>query len=353
MFLRDNVLAIGQIKILASYFFLNERDIEISIQSGYKCFNTYRNEKIPSLSFKNYNGKIIAKDFGDDKFSGDVFQIVGAILCLNCNKNIDFIKICEHIINRFRNNEKGKVVITIGNYNSSLSSPNGDINKSTIIEILPRNHNSLDYNIFMKQGITEQQIRDNITVVNKYWINGKENAYRYSVKDPCYAYNVMYNNKYKLYFPLRNRDSKYSKFLTNNKIEIECLDKIKHSDITIFTKAFKDKLLLERLCKDTNINNIQIFSLTSEVVKFKKDILDLVKKYTRSKIIINMLDNDNVGKTKMIEMSEQHYFYNIIATIHSYIFAKDLTDLCKLIGYDKVKNYFNIWIKPEIIKWIK
>jgi hypothetical protein len=337
----------SQIDILSSYMLIRREDINSSIRYGYKLLNTYRNEKIPSLSFKQFGNKIITKDFGDLAWSGDIFQIVGKVLGLNSNNNKDFIKICEHIICRFRKDNK---VIKIRPEFNNVSS-NVHKRSTVSIEIQERKPSINDYLYYYKQGITPEQFRTHIKVVNKFWINNKISSYYYTKNNPCFCYTVLGNNKYKLYFPFRDKHSNESRFITNNKSPVECLDKIKYSNLTLLVKSYKDKLLIERLLKDNNFNSFQVFSLSSEVVKIKDDILNILRKYTKSHFIFNLLDNDNTGKLNMIDMDNRYNFINIIFTQYGKDIYKDPTDMCSDIGYDETNNYFKKYIKNKIRKW--
>ena len=86
--------------------------------------------------------------------------------------------------------------------------------------------------------------------VEQYYINRKVNPepkYYYKPKDPCYAYMLGQNRKgvylIKLYFPLRKRNTKELKFITNCNV-LEGLPNLEldNYDYILITKSSKDRL---------------------------------------------------------------------------------------------------------------
>jgi len=86
--------------LFAKYFRLPLSSIEYCLEDkNNKVNNPLREDYTPSLGFMyKTDGKLICKDWGDDIYSGDIFEIVGVLTSLNCNNSKDFITICRYII---------------------------------------------------------------------------------------------------------------------------------------------------------------------------------------------------------------------------------------------------------------
>lgn len=330
--LKNQVLSLSQEKIFAIYFEISIQDITWSTTSNLnKLHNPFREDDNPSLSFKWYNNKLIVRDWGDSRWNGDVFKVVGYILNMNCFVNTQFVKICDDIIFRYgndvnnnkpANNEEYKVIDKVKEI-TSITTKNRLLQKK-------------DYNYFNSFGILNKTVDKYVKAVMRYDINDIRTGYKNASKDPCYEYSV---NHYftKLYFPNRHRKSIYPRFVTNNILQIDDITEIIKSNDKILVKSIKDKMLVLQTFNTLGIkeDDIAIHTASSETATFKDDILNLLRNNTRYNIYA-MFDADTTGITSMKELD---IHYNIKTLIFSSE-AKDPTDYYKSFGYDNTINTF-------------
>lgn len=335
MLIKDYILDnIDQTFIYSYYLQVPQEDIQYNIfHPNEKVRNPLRNDQHPSLSFKYYGNKLICKDFGDSRFRGDVFEIAGYILNKNCRNSEDFIYICNDImLNCNRNLQHNLNVI---NCEQEL------INKESLqIDIDTRHPNKIDYTYWELFGIRKENLNKKVFVCDRYRLNGWQTPYRYSGTDPCYAYLVN-PNRYKLYFPYRNKHAR--KFITNNRSPIECLHEIKYIDYICLIKGYKDKILLEQMCEDKGINNILFLPAASETVVLPQDIYDILKRYSLSRKIFTIFDTDAVGIKSAKQLQEQ--FGTIPIYFTSNYKSKDPSDMVKDYSYKKVLTHFDSVLK--------
>lgn len=335
MLIKDYILDnIDQILIYSYYLHIPKEDIQYNIlNANEKLCNPLRNDKHPSLSFKYYGNKLICKDFGDSRFRGDIFEIVGYVLNKNCRNSEDFVYICNDIILNCQSNFKQN--LEINNYEQEL------ISKETLeIDIDIRHPNRLDYIYWELYGIKKENINTKVFVCDRYRLNGWQTPYRYSGSDPCYAYLVN-PNRYKLYFPYRNKQNR--KFITNNRSPIECLHEIRYIDYICLIKGYKDKILLEQMCKEKGINNILFLPAASETVRLTDDIYNILKRYCLSGKIYTIFDTDSVGIESAKHLQDQYNTIPIYFT--SNYKSKDPSDMVKDYNYKKVFTHFDNVLK--------
>jgi len=331
--LRDRIINdFDQILIFSEYFEIDSSEIEWAIGSNSKINNPLRNDCNPSLSFRWYKNKLIARDFGDIRWRGDIFEIVGVVLGKNCSNNYEFIEICNDIIEQCSITKVKRLTTELTNGEITiLQRPQLDIT------IRPRCFTKVDYLFFNQFGLTNNYIEEVYTPVRNYYLDDWLTPYRATKGDPCYAYTVN-PDKLKLYFPYRNK--KDCKFITNNHFPIECFNDIRVCEYTILIKAIKDKTLIIQILHNLGITNVQVLSLTSETSKLTIDIVDILNRYT-TKQIFTLLDLDKTGIESML------YYHTIFGFIPIYFtkgyeqtYAKDPTDLCKVIKYKKTETIF-------------
>ena len=313
--LKDYILEnIDQVLIFSRYLDISEDDIKYSINFKCKLRSPTRTDPDPSLSFKYYGNKLICTDFGDVNLRGDVFEIVGNYLNLNCRNAKDFITICTHIINSTSSTSAIKVLD-----NTSL------ITDPTTISIETRNFHERDYRYFWQYNIDREIVSNNYFAVARYCINDVYSTYKFTADDPCYAY-VNNPNSLKLYFPFRGKSGK--RFISNNKIPIEVLNTLRVRDYTILIKAFKDKLLMDFVCSMLGITNVQFLPVASESTRLPANLIILLDKHT-AKRIFTMFDIDKCG-IESAEFYKTNYGISNIMIGQDYT-TKDPTDLIKKI----------------------
>ena len=320
--LKDFILDdLNQISIFSKYFDITESDIQHSITFKMKLSNPLRTDPNPSLVFKSYSDKIIARDYGDPNYCGDIFEIVGFIINKNCGDSKDFIDICKHIIN-----------------NGTVSKPKIDktdkITEPTVIEYIDREFNSNDFRYFAQYCIPKDIVVDKYICIKSYSINTIFSNYLYKPADPCYLY-INNPNTVKLYFPLRPKTKK--RFITNNKIPIELINTLTRKDFTVLIKAYKDKVMMDYVCSLLDITNINFIPVASESARLDISIVTLLRNYT-NKDIFTMFDIDRCGLESSIYYKENYGFKNIF--ISSDYIDKDPSDLMRNVKLPKFIKLF-------------
>lgn len=328
--LKDTILSLNQEEIYSLYLSIPVADINWStLNNSNKIANSHRNENNPSMSFRWFGDKLIARDFGDSRYNGDVFRVVGYIINKNCMETEDFIDICNDILETYYSKKhKKKKDYEIIKDDSCIKD----------IDFTPRLLQKRDYDYFNSFGILNRNILDNVTPVLRYSINGKVTGYRNSYTDPCYHYTVNYKFS-KLYFPFRNKKSPYPRFITNNILALDDITDIRKCKDCIIVKSIKDKMLLNQILELLNIKDILILTASSEISTLPLNILYLLKENVEHNIY-SMFDIDNTGMTSM-ELLQSNY--DIKSIIFSTL-AKDPTDYCKSYGYNNTINTFKIHI---------
>lgn len=331
MQIRDYILeTLDQTLIFSKYLNIPQSDILQNLH--YDCnklCNPLRNDKHPSLSFKYYGNKLICKDFADYRFRGDVFEIVGYILGKNCRDTEDFLYICNDIILRCSKN-----VIS----NLKLKQEEAPYIKNSNLDISfdIRKPNKIDFMYWERYGIRRENIGVKMFVVDRYRLNDWQSPYRYSGSDPCYVYNVN-PNKYKLYFPYRNKHD--TKFITNNRCPIECLHHIKSYNYICLIKGYKDKILLEQMCEDKGVTDILFLSTASETINLPKDIYSLLVSYSNSGKIFTMFDTDSTGIKSAKTLQDEYGIIPLYFTLNYK--SKDPSDFVKDYSYSKALIQFD------------
>jgi len=331
--LKENILnTLNQVSIFAEYFEVSTEDILYSINSNSKINNPLRQDNDPSLSFKWYGQKLIARDFADIRYRGDIFEVVGVILGKNCRNNYDFTEICNDIVSQCSDHQVRHTEVNLTDQEITAIQQ-----KQLDIDITPRVFTKYDYIFFNQFGLSQDDVNNKVIAVRRYYFNEWLTPYRSNKSDPCYCY-IVNPNKVKLYFPFRHKRD--IKFITNNHFPIECFTSLRKIDYLILIKAYKDKLMLDKILKDNNITNVLVLPLSSETAKLTIEIVDLLMRYVRKKIF-TLLDLDVTGIESMIYYQKIFGFEPIYFTKgYEADKIKDPTDLCKRIKYKKVESIF-------------
>lgn len=378
---------ISQVTIFATYLGLSVETVQHCIDSGELICNPLRIDNHPTAGFRyNSKGKLKFKDFGNDGFWGDCFDVVAYVMSFIYNKTYDvnikddFIKILRHITFTFKDIFYGqeKDINLVNEINTAIVNIK---HSKPIIELVVRNWNEDDKKYWAQFGVSLQFLNLNFVYpIEQYYINRKINPepkYYYKSNDPCYGYclgqdrNGIYNIK--LYFPNRKKD--ITRFITNcNHLEgIYNLDRTNY-DYIVITKSTKDRVsiganikrmmfLYGRSAKDSdgstiNIDNIGVINIPHETYKLRQNEYD----WLRSKLkdtgkIISLMDNDRTGKLESIWLRNNYNILPII--IPKRLNAKDFAELASKINISKLYsliintiNYINKYErKSDKLAW--
>lgn len=358
---------VSQVNIFATYLGISVETIYNCINNGELICNPLRIDNHPTAGFRyNNKGKLKFKDFANDEFWGDCFDIVALVMSNIYNKpyNIsnkeDFIKVLRHITFTFKDIFYGKEkdINVINDINTAI---NVIKHKKPIIELVVREWNYNDEKYWNTFGVSIKFLNLNfIYPVEQYYINrniNPEPKYFYSANDPCYGYFLGKDsngvNNIKLYFPKRNKD--ITRFITNcNHLEgIYNLDRNDYN-IIVITKSTKDRVsigsaiiknlfLYGGLIKD----RIGIINIPHETYKLRNNEYDwLQSKLTENGKIVSLMDNDRTGKIEAIWL---RYTYNIIPIIIPNRYK--VKDFAELVANNNFKTISDLIINT--IQYIK
>ena len=358
---------VSQVNIFATYLGISVETIYNCINNGELICNPLRIDNHPTAGFRyNNKGKLKFKDFANDEFWGDCFDIVALVMSNIYNKpyNIsnkeDFIKVLRHITFTFKDIFYGKEkdINVINDINTAI---NVIKHKKPIIELVVREWNYNDEKYWNTFGVSIKFLNLNfIYPVEQYYINrniNPEPKYFYSTNDPCYGYFLGKDsnsvNNIKLYFPKRNKD--ITRFITNcNHLEgIYNLDRNDYN-IIVITKSTKDRVsigsaimknlfLYGGLIKD----RIGIINIPHETYKLRNNEYDwLQSKLTENGKIVSLMDNDRTGKIEAIWLRNT---YNIIPIIIPNRYK--VKDFAELVANNNFKTISDLIINT--IQYIK
>jgi hypothetical protein len=283
---------LNQIEIFSRYTTIDAGDITNCLHnSNKKTNNPLRLDNNASVGFKwtldNRSGdyKVKMYDFADSYWRGDVIDIVGKILHLNAMNNLEFIAICEHIIDHVDSNYP--IGYTI-NTPVKVEAPG-----VTEFGIRVRDFNKRDTDYWAKCGLDiNDLLLGRVFAVEQYWILPSTTlCYRYSYTDPCYAYlldNIGGILIWKLYFINRGKNGdKRARFITNNTYPLEAMNELKESMVLVITKSRGDTLVMRKLIdkqgqhaslSSTGEGEITVTNLTSEAIRLSKELVAGLRK---------------------------------------------------------------------------
>lgn len=360
---KQNILSkISQINIFATYLGISIEQIQYCIDTGELICNPLRIDRHPTAGFRyNNKGKLKFKDFGNDEFWGDCFDIVAYVMSemyhksYNVSDKQDFIKILRHITFTFKDIFYGKEkdINMINDINIAI---NNIKHKKPIIELVVRNWNNRDVAYWKQFNVDIATLNINFVYpVDQYYINRKVNPepkYYYDDADPCYGYNlgIDRNNIYniKLYFPKRKKGT--NRFITNcNHLEgIYNLNRNDY-DIIVLTKSTKDRLSLSctirqamsiyggvKINETDTMASIKIgfINIPHETYKLRQNEYDWLKSKSINGSIVSLMDNDRTGKVESLWLKRN---YNIEPfLINQKYNSKDFAELVHNIPIDNI-----------------
>ena len=370
---------VSQVKIMSYYLDIDEDVINDCIEHSHLIPSVFRDDDYNgSMGFTiNVKGRLKVRDFGGTGFFADVYETVGYVLGLaydrpvNCNNKNDFYFILTHIAHTFSDYIDGvETDDNIEKIDVSAAITKGK-NRRKIIEIAPRSWNKYDRDIWGRWGVDLGYLNTNFVIpVDQYYIDRKVDdnpKYRYSAKDPCYAYTIGQDSKgiwlFKLYFPLRNR-KKELKFITNCNV-LEGLPNLEldNYDYILITKSSKDRLSIG--CHLANNSfygaagaklNIGVINLPSENYELKTNEYEwLTKKLNDDGLLISLLDFDTTGRSGARHMQEAYNIPYLFITrgelgLPDYK-GKDFADLHDYFNIHQINSFIKETIKYVEIRF--
>ena len=366
---------ISQEDIVSKYLNIPIETVNNCIEHNNLIKSVFRDDDTDGSMGITYNrkGRLKVRDFGGFGFFEDVYGVVAYVLSVAYERPIstdnkqDFYFILKHIYRTFAD------VIDNREHDYSVDDEIKNAlfktrSRKAIIEIVPRSWNKEDKTIWDKWDVNFAYLNTNFVIpVDQYYINRASNSdpkYRYSSKDPCYAYMLGQNKQgiylIKLYFPLRNRHIDL-KFITNCNVLEGLLNlELDNYDYIIITKSSKDRLSLgSHLSKKPfyggagKLLNIGVINLPSENYRLKANEYEWIKKKLADDgMILSFLDFDRTGREGAKYLLETYGIpYLFISRgefgLENYE-CKDFADL-----HDKyTKNEIDTFIK-ETIRYVE
>lgn len=371
---------VSQIKIMAYYLDIEEDIIVDCINHCHLIPSVFRDDDYNgSMGFTiNAKGRLKVRDFGGTGYFSDVYEVVAYVLSLaydrqiNCNNKQDFYFILKHIAYTFSSYIDGiEIDENVEKINVSAALAKGK-SKKKIIEIAPRSWNKYDKDIWGRWGIDLGYLNTNFVIpVDQYYIDRKVDdnpKYRYTSKDPCYAYMLGQNKQgvylIKLYFPLRKRNTKELKFITNcNVLEGLINLELDNYDYILITKSSKDRLSIGCHLSHNSFYggagdklNIGVINLPSENYELKPNEYEwLTGRLKSDGMLISLLDFDNTGRSGARFMQENYQIPYLFITrgelgLPNYE-GKDFADLHDYFSINQINQFIKETIKYVEIRY--
>lgn len=310
---------ISQEDIVSKYLNIPIETVRNCIEHNNLIQSVFRDDDTDGSMGITYNrkGRLKVRDFGGFGFFEDVYGVVAYVLSVAYERPIstdnkqDFYFILKHIYRTFADvidNREDDYSVDDEIRNALFKTRS----RKAIIEIVPRSWNKEDKTIWDKWNVNFAYLNTHFVIpVDQYYINRSSNPdpkYRYSSKDPCYAYMLGQNRQgiylIKLYFPLRNRHIDL-KFITNcNVLEGLINLELDNYDYIIITKSSKDRLSLGSHLSSKPFYggagkhlNIGVINLPSENYRLKVNEYEWIKKKLADDgMILSFLDFDRTGR---------------------------------------------------------
>lgn len=307
----------NQVAIMAHFLEISEGEILYCLAHRNNRINSpIREDNNPSVGF-TYDitpkgDKLRMRDFARPAYSGDLFDMAARSMNINIRAKGGFIQVCEYIINNQANFEsKSKV--------------------RPVVRKLADFKLDVDYRKFIKQdielwkswGIDEIAMGvTNIYPFKQYYRDGVKSGWTDNAQDRGYSIELE-NGKRKLYFPFRDKHSKYPKFITNSFKTIDFYNLEDKGHKLLIMKSRKEVAFLyaQLLKYKYKMDRLKVVSLSSESVIPTTNIIKSMS--LNYKYVYLLTDNDPAG----MECSDRFGIIPNAFTFTPYLtIAKDLTD---------------------------
>ena len=310
---------VSQELIVSKYLDIPIEVVQDCIKNNHLITSVFRDDDNNKSMGVQYNakGRLKVRDFGGFGFFEDVYGVVAYVLSIayerpiSTNNKQDFYFILKHIYRTFADvidNRQHDYTVDEDIRNGLYKSKN----RKAIIEIVPRSWDKIDKTIWNKLNVSLAYLNTHFVIpVDQYYIDRSSNPtpkYRYSSKDPCYAYMLGQNRQgiwlIKLYFPLRNRHIDL-KFITNCNV-LEGLPNLEldNYDYILITKSSKDRLSIGSHLTAKPLYGgawqklkIGVINLPSENYRLTDREYNWIKKKLKDDgLILSLLDFDRTGR---------------------------------------------------------
>jgi len=289
---------------------LMERYTNVPIKINEKFHSPFRKDESPScVYYYNKAGKLFFRDFGKGR-PMDCFEV--ACLINQCTFS-EVLKIVTDDFNLIQAPVKKKDYGHLELARRIASEPtNMSIEPYTLNGSWDLDHAGMSF--WQSVGVTPATLKKfKVFQLNQAWVNDRI-VYRHSSTSPGFAY-WMGSDKYKLYFPLRDK----VRFLQNTDIVQGYEQLPAEGPLLVITKSMKDTMLFHEY-------GVAACAPQSEVHPFADGVVDELKK--RFKRIVLCYDYDYTGVKNTNKLRKQYDLeYSFVEG------AKDLSDLYQASPY--------------------
>lgn len=290
-------------------------------KNGDKFCSELRQDRSPTCSIIQYNGKLLYKDFGNGD-SHDCFSYVQRKYSLTFIEALKVIDTDFGLGLHVGTVTKAEMAITYGSQVIEERKP-------VIISKRTRKWTNEDINFWGEFGITmELLIKFAVEPIDYFWIN----EVRYSCHTLAYAYNI--NGRYKIYRPLETEGKWFSNTTKN---DIQGYERLKDSgNIVFLASSLKDVMTLNSI-------GFEAVAMQSEMQVPPHKFINHLKE--RFDLVVVLYDNDfnsdtNPGQTMANKICNTYQLINVIIPAHYK--SKDISDLVKNHDIECAKRIITI-----------
>lgn len=211
----------------------------------------------------------------------------------------------------------------------SIIKPVMDIKRVCLIQIEARKWTKQDLEYWSRYGISIEELRrEEVYPIKHCWINRVECPLQ--KQEIAFAYR--FPNGFKLYFPLREKESGERWKSNIPTSTVEGANKIDSHNRIIVTKSRKDSIVLSRYLPG-------VISVQNETrAAFNGEFLS---KLQGKEVIINF-DSDLPGKTNSMKLTKEHNFRHLNVPDKYFPKAKDFSDLFFHFGEKAVLDHLKL-----------
>lgn len=304
----------------------------LDVSSKKLMFSPFRSDNHVTCSFyKSKSGILYLHDFATNEHI-NCFQVVMKKFNVNYYEALDIVAKDFNLISGNHTNSVTPIIV------DSLKET-----KHCVIQVQIKDYTEKELNWWLDFGISKKLLKKyKIYSLQNVFIDG-ELKFSSSEKCPIYGYyfgkDKNKNEKWKIYFPLKTE----YRFLNNlSKKVLQGYHQLpKIGDLLVITKGMKD-------CITFYSYGISAVAPSSESTFCSDKQIEEFKQ--RFKHIIVMYDQDKAGKHNMYKIRSNYpeldYF-----VIPRYLKAKDFSDLRKLYGEEKTREFLNQCLNYFKSKW--
>jgi len=310
-----------------------------SLQPNSLC-SPLRVDNNPSCNYwYNNSGKLRFKDW-TGHFHGDCFDVVAYRLSINSRDRKGFQLILHTIAKDFRIH-RYKDIKEVNKYEQITKEFfNKKKHKSIVnIKVVPRKFNYKDEQYWRKFEVDTKLLNiGKVYAVEELYISKNNRPYikiyRYSSKDPSYAYFGGYTKKglpkWKVYFPFRNKKGKKNPRFLSSYSFLQGKHLVRPNRFCVITKAYKDVLTFRRF-------NIMAVAPSAESTLITKSEYWFLR--NNCDFLVSCMDYDRTGKIMAKKLRDTYGILPIMLTdgyYNTYDYgSKDPSDYVSANGYSQ------------------